>query len=136
MLVVALNILYARETSRQSRKFFKKKKKGRVRSAIAFWPDKASFCGIINEEHWPGTSFWRQGGMVLVGDSSYRIFHMISTISSINSGSGLQLQVHPQLFFLLLLLFLIKRIEVSDHKIKINELRKMEWNAKIHSLFT
>ena len=64
--------------------------------------------------------------MVLVGDSTYIVFQMVSTISSINSGSGLQLQVHPQLFFLLLLLFLIKRIEVSDHKIKINELRKME----------
>ena len=138
MLVVALNILCQTLFWCSCKKKLKKKKKGRVRSAIAFWPDKASFCGIINEEHWPGTSFWRQGGMVLVvvGDSSYRIFHMISTISSINSGSGLQLQVHPQLFFLLLFLFLIKRIEVSDHKIKINELRKMEWNAKIHSLFT
>ena len=63
--------------------------------------------------------------MVLVGDSSYRIFQMISTISSMNSGSGLQLQVHPQLFFIIII-FLIKRIEVSDHRIKINELRKME----------
>ena len=44
---------------------------------------------------------------------------MVPTISSINSGSGLQLQEHPRL---LLLLF----IEISDHKIKINELRKME----------
>ena len=50
---------------------------------------------------------------------------MISTISSMNSGSGLQLQVHPQLFFIIII-FLIKRIEVSDHRIKINELRKME----------
>ena len=47
---------------------------------------------------------------------------MVSTISSINSGSGLQLQEHPQLF----IIFFNERIEVSDHKIKINELRKME----------
>ena len=60
--------------------------------------------------------------MVLVGDSTYRIFRMVSTISSINSGSGLQLQEHPQLF----IIFFNERIEVSDHKIKINELRKME----------
>ena len=86
-----------------------KKKKRRVRSAIAFWPDKAPFCGIINEEYWPGTLFSRQGGMVLVGDSPYRIFRMVSTISSINSGSGLQLQEHPQLLLLLLLLFLYKK---------------------------
>ena len=57
--------------------------------------------------------------MVLVRESPYRIFQMVPTISSINSGSGLQLQEQPQL---LLLLF----IEISYHKIKINELRKME----------
>ena len=114
--------------------FFFEKKKRWVRSAIPFWPDKAPFCGTINEEYWPGTSFWRPGGMVLMGDSTYRIFQMVSTISSINSGSGLQLQEHPQLF----IYFFIKRIEVSDHKIKIkiNELRKMEWNAKKHFPFT
>ena len=67
--------------------------------------------------------------MVLVGDSTYRIFQMVSTISSINSGSGLQLQVHQQLFIIIIIIIIIlyiKRIEVSDHKIKINELRKME----------
>ena len=51
---------------------------------------------------------------------------MVSTISSINSGSGLQLQVHPQLFIIIIFFLYIKRIKVSDHKIKINELRKME----------
>ena len=61
--------------------------------------------------------------MELVGDSTYRIFQMVLTISSINSGSDLQLQEHPQLFFIF---YFIKRIEVSDHKLKINELRKME----------
>ena len=81
--------------------FFGKKKKRYVRLAVAFWPVKAPFCGIINEEHWPRTSFWRQGGMVLAG----RIFQMVSTISSINSGSGLQLQEHSQLLLLLLLFF-------------------------------
>ena len=117
--------------------FIWKKKRGvggGVRSALAFWPDKAPFCGIFNEEYWPGASFWRQGGTVLEGDSTCRIFQMVSTISSINSGSGLQLQEHPQLF----IYFFYKKntAEVSDHKIKINELRKMEWNAKIHFLFT
>ena len=74
--------------------FFEKKKR-RVRSAIAVSPDKVPFGGIINEEHWPGASFWRQGWMVLVGDSSYKISQIIPTISSINSGSRL----HPQLFY-------------------------------------
>ena len=103
---------------RFSGEFIKKKlkKKRRVRSAIAVSPDKVPFGGIINEEHWPGASFWRQGGMVLVGDSSYKISQIIPTISSINSGSGL----HPWLFFIIIFFFYIKkkRIEVSDHKIK------------------
>ena len=51
---------------------------------------------------------------------------MVLTISPINSVSGLQLQAHPQLFFIIIIFFLIKRIEVSEHKIKINEPRKME----------
>ena len=73
--------------------FWKKKK--RVQSAIAlivvFWPDEASLCGMVAEECWPGASFWRRDGAV--DDSSFSFFKMFSTISSINSDSGLQLEV-------------------------------------------
>ena len=60
---------------------------------------------------------------MLVSDPSCSIFQMPSTTSSINSGS----ELHPQLFFIIsIILYIYKRIEVSDHKIKINGLRKME----------
>ena len=74
---------------------FEKKKKKRVQSAIAlivaFWPDEASLCGMVPEECWPEASFWRRDGAV--DDSSFSFFRMFSTISPINSDSGLQLEV-------------------------------------------
>ena len=49
----------------------------------------------------------------VVGDFPFSIFQMVSTISSINSVSGLQLQGYPQLF---IYLFIFK-IEVIDQLI-------------------
>ena len=74
--------------------FFSKKKKGGVHSEISLCRDDAWFCGGMI-----GTECWRRDGAI-ADSSSFSIFQMFSTISSINSDSRLQMQAKPQLFFL------------------------------------
>ena len=101
-LMIPMTLLLAERDLRKKKSLFvmhggikfERKKKG-VRPAIAlimvFWPDEASMCGMVAEECWAGASFWRRDGGV--DDSSFSFFRMFSTISSINSVSGLQLEV-------------------------------------------
>ena len=73
-----------------------KKKKEKESTEIWLWRDDASFCGgMFGTAGWPETSNWRRD--VAVADSSFSIFQMFSTISSINSDSRLQMQAKPQL---------------------------------------
>ena len=95
------------------KKYFEKKKERKgVHLAIEFWSFKAKF-------HFAG---WPLKSLEQEHQCDDR---MVSTISSIYSDFGLQLQGYPQIFFF--------KIEVIDQliiQLRGNELWKIEWNDK------
>ena len=99
--------------SPRKKKFLKKKGCPNSNRILIRW-SIISFCGMNAEESWAGTSMWRRNGVV--GDFPFSIFQMVSTISSINSDSGLQLQRYPQNY--LFIYFQNWSYRSTDHTIK------------------